>query len=126
MTGRSAHMLLAEILTPSKRDENAYTWAVIAMGHVLLGAAIAAILYLLFGDGTPVVALLTATRLGIAVAYWVIKEHGDLRRGGSWLDGVVDTLFVGLGSLYAGPEWWPLAVWAAIAIGLVLRTIARG
>ena len=61
-----------------------------------------------------------AARLAIGIAYWVIKERGDLKRGGSWRDGLVDAGFVMYGALY-GPWWWPLGVFALVAVGLTIR-----
>lgn len=100
--------LITEILTPSARDESAYDKSVIAIGHVMLGAALAAVL-----------GVYTApARLSLSVAYWLIKERGDLKRGGSWRDGLWDAAFVGFGGLY-GPWWWPVAAFVFVAGYLV-------
>ncbi len=53
--------------------------------------------------------------LAIAVAYWLVKERGDLRRRGAVLDGLEDALMVCLGAFYTGPWWWPAAVLAGAA-----------
>lgn len=98
--------LIADIFTPSARDESPYLATLIAIGHAVLGAALP-----IWGAG-PVAAL----RLGLV--YWLAKERADLRKGGQWRDGLVDAAFVGLGAFYGAP-WWPLliivaALWAAI------------
>lgn len=110
------------ILTPSPRREDGYTWAVIALGHVMLGAALAGLL-----DGLGA-ALVMSARLALSLAYWLAKEAGDLRRGGGLWDGLGDAAWVGVGLAYAGPWWWPVAVLAAVIVGAVLRqsTFERG
>lgn len=79
--------LIRTILTPSARDEDTYLWALILIGHAMLGAAL--------GDMLGPVA--AALRLGVAAAYWCAKERGDLSRGGDLRDGIVDALAVGAG-----------------------------
>ena len=108
--------LIAIILTPSQRDEDGYLWAVIAIGHVMLGAALQGLLG----------AAGAATRLGIGLAYWLAKERGDLRRGGGWRDGLVDTAFVGIGAFYDGSRGWPVAVMLAVCIGAVIKEHTKG
>lgn len=93
--------LLDEIMVPSG-DESGYTWAVVAAGHVLLGAA--------FAWCWP-----------LALPVYAAKEALDLRRGGRWRDGLVDLGFVALGLCYAGPWWWPVLALAGIAAGAVIR-----
>ena len=78
-----------------------YTRAVTFGGHVLLGACFAGLG--MWWVGFP-----------IAAAYWLVKEAGDLRRGGKWWDGIEDMAGVWLGSLY-GPAWWPLATFGMVA-----------
>ena len=116
--------LVEEILTPSARDEDAYTWAVIGIGHAMLGAAIAAVLGWLVPPEVALPFVVAPGWLALAVGYWWIKERRDLRRGGRWLDGATDALFVGLGAFY-GPSWWPLAIFAAVAGGLAARWLLR-
>ncbi|MFV0409457.1 MAG: hypothetical protein ACK5LJ_07085 [Paracoccus sp. (in: a-proteobacteria)] len=112
---RALNSLITTILTPSARDEDGYQWAVIGLGHVMLGAALQGLL------GAAGVAM----RLLIAVMYWLIKERGDVRRGGGLRDGLVDTALVGVGAFYAGPRWWPVAVMAVITLGAILKERGR-
>lgn len=101
--------LLAIIAAPKTGDS--YTWAVIGLGHVMLGAALQGVLG----------ASAAAVRLSLAVAYWCAKERGDLRRGGSLRDGLIDAAFVGVGAFYTGARWWPLAVILTVAVGAWLK-----
>lgn len=103
----SARDLWKEILTPSPPDEPPYRFAVIWIGHAMLGAAF--------------------SFLGLVFAgiYWFAKERQDLRRKGNWADGVVDTGAVLLGTLYSGPIWWPISVLFLAGIGGVLNEALR-
>lgn len=103
--------LITSILTPSARAEDGYTWAVIGIGHVMLGAALQGLLG----------AVGAAARLLITAGYWLAKERGDLKRGGSLRDGLVDAAFVGVGAFYSGPRWWPVAVMLVVGVGAVIR-----
>jgi hypothetical protein len=103
-----------EIVQPSKPDEPAYYVMLIAVGHALLGASLAPL---------DIAAWFAAGRFAIPVIYWALKEWGDLRRGGSILDGLVDTGFVALGAIYAGQVWWPALVLAsALCVSLAYVT----
>lgn len=88
-----------EVATPSGQSgpaSLAYARAVEGMGHAMLGACLAVLLSgygLWFG-------------LAVALVYWLVKERGDLRRGGAWADGAEDALLVWIGTYY-GPWWWP-------------------
>lgn len=82
-----------------------------AGGHALLGAAAAAP-FGVWGLGGALVA---------AVAYWLAKERGDLRRGGELWDGAEDALMVGLGFWY-GVWWWPALILGAM--GYILASAA--
>lgn len=98
--------ILRALLTPSARDESPYLSLLIAIGHAVAGAAL------------PIWGLGPAAALRLGLVYWLAKERADLKRGGSWRDGLVDTAFVALGAFYGTP-WWPLliivaALWAAI------------
>lgn len=106
-------LLLADILTPSARDETPYFAAVIFIGHAMLGAGL---------DGMGLVGPLGGAA-GVAVVYFVLKERADLNRGGGLLDSLIDAGGVALGALY-GPAWWPLAVLGLAFAVAVLR--ARG
>ncbi|MFC3169206.1 hypothetical protein [Paracoccus fontiphilus] len=101
--------LLHELATPT--TGTGYLWAVIAIGHVMLGAMLQGLL------GAAGV----GARLAIGIAYWLAKERGDLRRGGSLRDGLADAALVAVGAFYAGPRWWPCLVFAAVCVGAVIR-----
>lgn len=104
--------LLTEIAQPT--IGGGYLWAVIAIGHVMLGAVLQGILG----------AAGAGARLAIGMGYWLIKERRDLRRGGSLRDGLADAALVAVGAFYSGPRWWPVAVFAAVTAGAVLRETA--
>lgn len=99
--------LWREILTPSPPDEKPYKFALIAIGHAILGATFS-FAGLLFG-----------------FAYWLIKERKDLRRNGSLMDGLIDTGFVLVGTQYSGPEWWPITIVLLAGFGGVLKETVR-
>ncbi|MDZ7904592.1 MAG: hypothetical protein U5N55_01500 [Cypionkella sp.] len=104
--------LIRELMTPSGVSGPAgaaYLRGVVGIGHALLGAAIAVALPNWFGSIEPLVVLLL---------YWIIKEAGDLRRGGNKLDGIEDAAFVGFGAIY-GPAWWPFAVLCLSLVAMV-------
>lgn len=107
--------LWRELVTPSAASEAPYRWMLIAIAHAVTGAVLAPAMSALW----PAVA-----RGLLPLGYWLIKERGDLRRGGRVADGLVDAAFVGLGGFY-GPSWWPLAVLAAAAGGAVIRAIVQ-
>ena len=102
--------LWRDLMEPS--EGTPYQRAVIGAGHALVGAALIAIV--------PVEYLVTA-RVGLAVIYWMLKEAGDLKRGGDLRDGLEDAAFVWLGAFY-GPWWWPLLILGAMGcVGLTGR-----
>ena len=105
--------LLAEILTPT--DGDPYLWAVIALGHVMLGAMLQSI----------VGAAGAGLRLALALAYWLSKERGDLRRGGPLRDGLIDSAFVAVGAFYNGDRWWPIAVMLTVTAGAWIKETRR-
>ena len=105
--------LIREIMTPT--DGSPYFWAVIALGHVMLGAALQGAL------GWTA----AGARLALALAYWWAKERGDLRRGGSLRDGLIDAAFVGVGAFYDGSRAWPVAVICTVAFGAWLKERRR-
>lgn len=97
-------MIWAEIMTPSNQVgplDRAYRRAVVGIGHAVLGAACVA--------GLPGYGIWLAA--GLALAYWLVKERGDMFRDGAWADGAEDTVMVALGAWY-GPWWWPAVVLA--------------
>ena len=105
----------SEIMTPSTFTgplEKAYRRAVIGLAHAMLGAAAAGV----FGGWG------LAFGLAVAVAYWMAKERGDLRRGGALWDGMEDAVMVCVGTYY-GPWWWPLVVLACAGYVMVMGAI---
>lgn len=68
--------LWRDILTPS-RDETAYEWALVALGHALIGAAIAGLLSLI--DATT--AATVAGPWWWPLAVWGVVCAGALARG---------------------------------------------
>lgn len=100
--GRNFKALWKSAMTPSAPNETPYQFVVIAIGHAMVGAAMS-------WGGFMVAAL-----------YWFVKERRDLKRGGAWLDGLVDTAFVALGLAYSGPIWWPMVVMFSAVFGAVL------
>ena len=116
---RAVDLILAEIATPTGQVGplgGAYLRAVSGIGHALLGAAFFAPLGLL-GLGAPLIVRAAI----VALIYWLAKERGDLRRGGSLWDGIEDAICVSLGAWY-GAVWWPVAVLAAA--GIILGSAA--
>lgn len=108
-------LILAELRTPSNQQgplHGAYDRAVQGLGHAMLGAAAAG----LFGGWG------LAFGLAVAVAYWLAKERGDLRRGGALWDGLEDAVMVCVGTYY-GPWWWPLVVLACAGYVMVMGAI---
>ncbi len=61
-----------DINTPSSKTEDPYTFAIIALSHAMLGAALGAVL-------SPFV----PSPLFVAPAYFAIKEVRDIKKGGS-------------------------------------------
>ena len=93
--------LFDELMTPSASDETPYERLVIALAHVILGAALASVL--------PV---------WLVIVIYVLKEAWDVSRGGSARDSLWDTAAVVLGTFY-GPAWWPIAA-IILALGHAL------
>jgi hypothetical protein len=100
-----ADLILAEFDTPTGQIgplDAAYRRAAGGVWHSVLGALMVA----------PFGIAGLAPALCIALAYWLVKERADLRRGGKFWDGIEDALCVSLGAWY-GFWWWPLAICAA-------------
>jgi hypothetical protein len=60
----------------------------------------------------------------VALAYWLWKERGDMKRGGALRDGLEDTVGVWFGTYY-GPWWWPFLAAFAMALIYVLAVWRR-
>ena len=113
--------LIAELDTPSNQVgplHAAYERGVIGMGHGLVGALLGAVAGL-FGAEPWLAALI------VAPLYWLGKEVGDLRRGGTVADGAEDAACVGLGALYSGPVIFPAGM-LAMGLWLMWRGYAQG
>jgi hypothetical protein len=105
--------ILAELATPSNQVgslDRPYRRAVIGIGHAIVGAALVSALP---AWGWPL-------GLTLGAVYWLIKERGDLLRGGGILDGLEDAAMVSLGAWY-GPWWWPVVI-----LGCAGYLMARG
>ena len=103
---KTIDLIYTQIETPSGQPgplDAVYLRTVTACGHAVLGAAFCAYL------GAWGLAL----GLPLALAYWLAKERGDLRRGGGLWDGLEDTVMVALGAWY-GPQWWPSMILGAM------------
>ena len=100
-----------ELVTPSAADEGPYLWMLIAIAHAVVGAALAQIM----PGAWP-----AAARALVPLIYWLVKERGDLRRGGRVADGLTDAAFVGLGIFY-GEWWWPAGIMSLALIGALIR-----
>lgn len=109
--------ILDELMTPTGQAgpaSAAYNRAMSGGGHALLGACAAVLIGgwgLWFG-------------LGVAVAYWLAKERGDLTRGGGIFDGIEDALMVWIGTAY-GPWWWLFLMAAVMAYIMALDAVRR-
>jgi len=107
-------LIWAELDTPTGQTgplSAAYARAAGGVWHAMLGAALCASLGW-YG---------LAPGLAAAALYWLVKERGDLRRGGAIMDGLEDAVMVWLGAWY-GAAWWPVMVCCA---GLYVM-VARG
>lgn len=96
---------LTDPLRTPDAQADAYTW-----GAALLGA---------LGWTSA------GARFALAVTYWWAKERGDLHRGGSLRDGLIDAAFVGVGAFYDGSRAWPVAVICTVAFGAWLKERRR-
>lgn len=99
-----------ELITPSDENESNYLFFLIALGHMLLGAAI----FQYLGIFIP-----------IPVFYFFIKERYDISQGGKIADGLADTAFVALGALAVNYEL-PYVLWFIITFaGTIIRHYVR-
>lgn len=101
---------LADLLTPSPRDEAPVSYAAFGIGHMVLGAAIL--------DHTG------ASVWIWWVVYVAIKEIAwDIAfRRGSVADSVADAAFVAFGVIVSAPTWW---ICAAVAAALIRGAWSR-
>ncbi len=104
--------VIADLATPGVGSP--YMRGVIGSAHALVGAAMMSFL--------GVAGVAWAVCLG--AAYWLIKESGDVRRGGASRDGIEDALFVCMGALYGHPGW-PVAVLLTAFGVMVLAEMRR-
>lgn len=104
--------LLAELATPE--DGRPYVWATIFLGHAVLGLAI----------GQALGAEAAGIRALIALVYWLAKERGDLSRGGSLRDGLIDAAAVWAGA-YMVELWVAVMVLATAAVGAWIKETRR-
>ena len=105
--------IIAELRTPSGQSgplSDAYARGSTAAWHMMLGAAMA----------WPMGEYQWLFGLLVAVAYWMAKERGDLRRGGRMMDGLEDAACVYIGT-FAGPAWW-----GAVALAASVYVMAMG
>ena len=103
----SIKLVVKELFVPSEKDESPYTALVIGIGHAMVGAAIITMLPANLGAASVIG--LTIARFTIAIFYWLLKESGDIKRGGNFLDGLKDSAWVLLGGWY-GATFWPQLV----------------
>ena len=103
-----------EIVTPSARDEGPFPAFLLGIAHCVAGAAACEVAA---GAGIGLAAL----RGALPLIYWLVKERGDLRRGGSVRDGMIDTAFVASGLLAAWPFYHAGLLAAALAAAVWLR-----
>lgn len=106
-------VLLRDLATPSIGGSR-YGILVIALAHLMAGAAVAALVH----PSVPLALLLGALYFALKEVLWdyLYKNAPGLR------DGVVDAVFVTLGLMYPGPSWWPLAgLSGALAVALLWK-----
>lgn len=102
------------VLRQPSSGRNWYEWALMALGHAMLGALFAVVLR----EWVPASWGYVPTAALIAIAYFAAKEIPDLRRGGRISDSVEDAALVFLGATYGGPLW-PVIVWAVVVVGAI-------
>lgn len=109
-----------ELSVPAGREQTPAGRLGTGVAHAALGAAAGA------GLGALGAGHLAGTAI-VGVVYLVGKEVGDMRRGGDWRDGLIDTAFVVLGAATAGAMWAP-AAWlvAGVADGAWGRSLRGG
>lgn len=120
MSVRDAIMAIwREMVTPSRRDEGPYLSVLIAIAHAMVGATFVSFVAVLPWAVLPI------ARAGIPLVYWLAKERGDIRRGGSVLDGLTDAGFVALGAAYGGASWPATVLGAAVCVTILRVRIAQ-
>ena len=110
--------VLLEASIPSRPDQTPFAWGQSQIGHALLGAMLGTPIVLLgLWASFPTAALFALSALSVGPAYYVLKERGDLTRGGGRADGISDTIYVawGAGAVALGLAFVPL-VWGAVAL----------
>lgn len=92
------------IVTPSARNEDEYSFLVIAIAHIMLGASFV---------------WLGWFAIFIPLIYFIVKEIPDLMNGGSLLDSFADSFFLSVGLTYSGPVLWPIVILVTGVVGTV-------
>jgi len=106
---KALRTVIRDLATPGVGTS--YVRGVIWIAHAMVGAA--------FVSWFGLIGLFPA--LGLGLAYWTIKERGDLQRGGALWDGIEDALGVCMGGLYGMPHW-PEAI---LATGFGIMVLAE-
>lgn len=102
---KSIKDVIAVLFEPSARDEAPYLAMVIGIGHGVVGAALVDEMSYFWENAG--IAFIIGIRFLIGIGYWIIKEYGDIKRGGSIGDGIIDAIYIFIGSFY-GMDHWPL------------------
>jgi hypothetical protein len=102
--------MIAELETPDEQGRDWYGWASNQMSHALLGVIVA-----LYFPAAP---------LEMAAIVALLKETGDLYRGGKFRDSLADVSFWVLGAWLVTAQDHNLAL-IALAIALVCGVIPR-
>ena len=112
---RALRLIAAELATPSGQVgplPGLHHRATTAGGHAIVGAALTAP-FGAWGLGSGII---------LAALYWLLKERGDLTRGGAVWDGLEDTVMVAFGAWY-GAAWWPAMICAAMGYIMLTKAI---
>ena len=115
--------LWAILATPSPADEPPHTRAAVAAWHSIAALPV--------GMALSGVGWLGPVGLWALVfaAYWLLKERGDLRRGGYWQDGIQDSTAVATGA-WVGQQvpadlWWPILVLQIVPVVIFALHVRR-
>ncbi len=103
--------IIADLATPGIGSP--YTRGVIFIGHSMVSAALV--------DALGIAGFIASG--AIAIAYAILKERRDIRKGGGIWDSLEDTLAVAMGGFY-GALLWPAYV-LGTAFGVMVLAEAR-